>query len=269
MASVDGYRPLQGASDEDRQAALARAIAEVEGSEGPRAIIAYLLSLAPFTSSLVVAAPIGGEPSHLFDDISAERRPIVVDAFMRGAYLLDPFYARIAPGLGTTMLTLRDVQPDHFRKTEYFRNYYSDARLVDEIGLFVELPDGSYVFYSLGRAYGRQGFSRQERQRLAQALPVVEALSRRQWGGERGRGGRKRGSRISLEAALESNRFSVLTPREREITALVLKGHSSKSIARETGISPGTVNIHRKHVYTKLGITSQGELFNLFMQMFI
>ena len=31
-------------------------------------------------------------------------------------------------------------------------------------------------------------------------------------------------------------------------------------------ISPGTVRIHRKNIYAKLGINSQGELFSRFIE---
>ena len=57
----------------------------------------------------------------------------------------------------------------------------------------------------------------------------------------------------------------MLTHRECEIAGLILKGHSSKSIARIIEISPGTVKIHRKNIYRKLGISSQSELFSLFL----
>ena len=45
----------------------------------------------------------------------------------------------------------------------------------------------------------------------------------------------------------------------------MLKGHSSEAIGDILGISSGTVRIHRKNVYSKLGIKSQGELFSRFI----
>ena len=56
-----------------------------------------------------------------------------------------------------------------------------------------------------------------------------------------------------------------ITQREREITQLLLRGHSSKSIARELGIAPGTVMVHKRNLFAKLGITSQYELFSSFI----
>ncbi len=42
-------------------------------------------------------------------------------------------------------------------------------------------------------------------------------------------------------------------------------GYSSKGIAERLGITLGTVKNHRKHLYAKLQINSQAELFNLFL----
>jgi DNA-binding CsgD family transcriptional regulator len=58
---------------------------------------------------------------------------------------------------------------------------------------------------------------------------------------------------------------SRLTQRERQITQLLLRGHSSKSVARELNIAPGTVMVHKRNLFSKLGITSQYELFSLFI----
>lgn len=54
-----------------------------------------------------------------------------------------------------------------------------------------------------------------------------------------------------------------LTPREKEIVALVLQGHPTVSIAEKLGLSRGTVKNHRRRIYYKLDITSERELFLL------
>ncbi len=46
---------------------------------------------------------------------------------------------------------------------------------------------------------------------------------------------------------------------------MILRGHSSLSISLHLGIAEGTVKNHRKHLYFKLGISSQSELFHLFV----
>ena len=70
---------------------------------------------------------------------------MVVGSYLRGAYLLDPFYGFVCRTPGTRVLWLKDIQPDHFRKTEFFRTYYAHTRLVDEVGIIVERCDGSHI----------------------------------------------------------------------------------------------------------------------------
>ena len=57
-----------------------------------------------------------------------------------------------------------------------------------------------------------------------------------------------------------------ITPRETQVVAQVLEGHSSDSIAKNLGISVGTVRIHRRNIYAKLRISSQQELFSIFLK---
>ena len=53
--------------------------------------------------------------------------------------------------------------------------------------------------------------------------------------------------------------FSELTPREMEILCLLAEGKSNKLIARNLGISDGTVKLHVKAILRKLGIHSRVE----------
>lgn len=55
-----------------------------------------------------------------------------------------------------------------------------------------------------------------------------------------------------------------LSPREKEIAALLLHGQSAKQIAAELGIAVNTANFHIKNLYKKLGIGSRSELFARF-----
>ena len=53
--------------------------------------------------------------------------------------------------------------------------------------------------------------------------------------------------------------FSDLTPRETEILGLLAEGQSNKTIARNLGISDGTVKLHVKAILRKLDVHSRVE----------
>jgi two-component system response regulator DctR len=57
-----------------------------------------------------------------------------------------------------------------------------------------------------------------------------------------------------------AGKLATLSTRERQVTDLVVAGQSSKAIARTLGISPRTVELHRGHVFDKLGVKSVAEL---------
>jgi DNA-binding NarL/FixJ family response regulator len=51
-----------------------------------------------------------------------------------------------------------------------------------------------------------------------------------------------------------------LTPKEKEILNLLVKGLAYKQIAQQTNISPETINTHIKNIYRKLNVHSRGEI---------
>jgi PAS domain S-box-containing protein len=58
-----------------------------------------------------------------------------------------------------------------------------------------------------------------------------------------------------------------LTPREREIAALLVEGKTSKLIAREMGLSPRTIEMHRAKLMRKFGAVTSSDLVNRLLGM--
>jgi DNA-binding CsgD family transcriptional regulator len=57
-----------------------------------------------------------------------------------------------------------------------------------------------------------------------------------------------------------------LTAAERDVALLLLKGHSHKAIARQTGRSPQTVRQHAATVYRKGSLSGRAELAAFFLE---
>lgn len=62
-------------------------------------------------------------------------------------------------------------------------------------------------------------------------------------------------------------RYMTLTPREREVLALVVNGRLNKQSAAELGITETTVKVHRQHVMAKMGAESLAHLVRLWEKL--
>jgi two-component system response regulator FixJ len=58
-------------------------------------------------------------------------------------------------------------------------------------------------------------------------------------------------------------RYSRLSPREREVMALAVSGLTCKEIARKLDLSPRTVEVHRTHIMHKMAVSSLAQLIHL------
>ena len=66
-----------------------------------------------------------------------------------------------------------------------------------------------------------------------------------------------------LERRAFLDRVALLTSREREVAALVIRGLLNKQIAATIGTAEKTVKVHRARLMEKLGVTSVAELARL------
>jgi FixJ family two-component response regulator len=75
---------------------------------------------------------------------------------------------------------------------------------------------------------------------------------------------RERARLALLDArALDEERLASLTPREREVAALLATGAQNRDIARQLDISPRTVEIHKARCLEKLQVRTLADLVRL------
>ncbi len=222
-----------------------------------RLFLRLVRALAPVDEVVVFAYHQDARPIDLFSSFTPPDYHIFVTLYQAGPYLLDPF-CRHARERRAGLWRMRDLAPDRFFSSEYHRTYYVQTGLAEEVGYFVPVA-GATVVLSLMRREASGAFSDAELLPLAQAEPLVADLVRHYWGGVAARFGGTAGPAPGPWARLN------LTEREAAIVELVLQGHSSESIALRLGITTGTVKVHRRNVYRKLGISSQTQLLSLYL----
>lgn len=198
-----------------------------------------------------------GSPDPLFQD------------YLQGLFLLDPFYIASREQTRTGLYRLSEVAPEHFELTEYYQRYFRLNVVADEIQFNCQLEGERTVCLSLG---SRQRFSHEQIALLSLIQPWVLSLLRQRVPYEGDShpvtepGTQQSDWRLRLETAMQQIKGAQLTARELDVGRWMLSGCSSKEIARKLQISAETVKVHKKHIYSKLGIKSQSELFSLFLQ---
>ena len=187
-----------------------------------------------------------------------------LDRYLAGPYLLDPLFQLAQQTLKPGFCRYRDATPDRFRSSEYYRQYCEQTHLTDEIDYLVDVGGGTTVVLVVGRRTRR--FSQAEVLRLKDLAETAHAAIRNVWDHHRVRGDNSDDTaHLRLTRCFDRFGADVLTDREREITQLLLRGHSTKSVARELDIAPGTVMVHKRNLFAKLEISSQYELFSRFI----
>lgn len=217
--------------------------------------------LSGFQSTMVVWASTSHRPIHLYDDLPDAYADKTIADWFAGAYLVDPFYGLFVDKAPDGIYRLKDLAPDNFFDSEYYRSYYLGTGLTDELGLLINLDGDHAILLSLGH----RGVAPSDPAQLAEletALPVLVELCRRQQSAGEG----EINFSAPLDMALRNFGKDHLSKRECEVIQLILKGHSNKSIAQLMEISVDTVKVYNKRFHAKLEISSQAELFSLFLE---
>jgi DNA-binding CsgD family transcriptional regulator len=251
---------------------LSRCIDSIDSPGFPENLVAALKSITNFDYSVCFAYHQSEQPICLHHTFSPAERVIFVDDYLKGPYLLDPFSQASGRGVDNGLYRLRDIAPDRFLQSEYYRSYYVRTGLAEEICYIFYMPNDVGVAISLMRSGASPRFSAREFRLLESVVPIVTSLAQLHWqdASDWFEAGLADSENADNRSIVEDTVTAILgpriTPRETQVVAQVLKGHSSESISKSLGISTGTVRIHRRNIYAKLGISSQQELFLIFFQ---
>jgi DNA-binding CsgD family transcriptional regulator len=235
-------------------------------------LIRAIKTVTDFDNSVVFAYYEKEKPLCLFHTFSASQRVVYVDDYLKGPYLLDPFFKACSRKMETGLYRLRDIAPDRFYQSEYYRSYYVRTGLSEELCYIFYLPTGVAIVISLMRLASNSKFSARQFRNLNNVSPIVISLAEHHWQTTLDSFPARKESiedmddHSLIERSVRDLFGSRITPRETQVVAQVLEGHSSESIANSLGITVGTARIHRRNIYAKLQVSSQQELFSIFFK---
>ncbi|MCF3996290.1 LuxR C-terminal-related transcriptional regulator, partial [Pseudomonas aeruginosa] len=154
-----------------------------------------------------------------------------------------------------------------FFQSAYYQTYYLGAGAVEDVYYILDLGPTEKLSICLYNGLSASRYSDAQVAALAGLAPPVLELARQFCAGRADLSPNPQADLAPrLQEVLRGFGRDVLTDREREACHLLLSGHSAKSSARLMDISPETVRMHRKNLYTKLEVGSQSELFALFIE---
>jgi DNA-binding CsgD family transcriptional regulator len=218
-------------------------------------------------AGLILLVRKGSQPRVLFNDWRTARGLSDIQAYLNGSYRQDPFYHLATDDERDGLYRLNQIAPDSFTQGAYYRDYYRHCGLMDEFNYLITLDHQTKVAISLCRSQDSSMFNPEEVELLRSISPVVEAAVVRHWRDLRPELLDADAGMLKsvLARAIGSFGKSILTERECQVAQLVLRGYSLKGAAELLGISPATVKLHRRNIYSKLDVNSQAELFSLFI----
>lgn len=209
--------------------------------------------------------PKSSQPSCFFTKQHPERNQIPhLDQYLQGAYLLNPFYLLSIDRSVEGVYSLAEVAPYGFQQSEFYRIYYQQVNFGDEICLIIPTPDNASIQISISRKKGTTPFTEAQRELCQRIFSTVRAILLKWWNSSQ-KIKQEGFLKTLLDDVLINFGSSILTPREAQVLQMILRGYAIRLIARKLDISPETIKHHRKNIYAKLDVSSQGEVFHLFI----
>jgi DNA-binding CsgD family transcriptional regulator len=213
-------------------------------------------------AALMVFHP-AAPPAVLVDRLKPAERAYLYGDYLTGVYTLSPFYRAAQKLKAPRVARVRDIAPKGFAQSEYHRRYFALIGVDDMLGFLIPASDSETVFMSFSRSTGRPRFTARDARALEAMAELLAAAVTRHCE----IAGPLASRHIAAAASPAAHRAlpTGLTAREAEVVNLVLEGHSAREIGAALKISGETVRVHRRNIYDKLGISSQGELFRWFL----
>lgn len=206
-------------------------------------------------------------PRVLYHEIPPAAIASQIEEYLEGPYSEDPFYQTSMNQPRAKIYRLSRVTLGKLQQSDYYRNYYADTGTSDEAIYLSKLHGGSVINLSMMRLPEHGEFSEQEYESLyLLAEPVSQLIkSHSEHNDFAVTHLIQPGIDHQIDLAFRTFGASMLSPREKDVLEMMLRGYGTDISAERLGIALETVRRHRKSIYRKLDVSSQTDLFSLFL----
>jgi DNA-binding CsgD family transcriptional regulator len=206
-------------------------------------------------------------PRVLYHEIPEAAIQSQIDSYLEGPFREDPFYQTSMDRPRSRIYRLSRITAGKLKQSDYYRDYYSDTGTVDEAIYLSKLRSGNVINISMMRLPRNGQFTEDEYERLyLLADPVAELLkSHSEHDDFAVTHLIQPGINHQIDLAFNTFGASLLSPREKDVLELMLRGYGTDVSGQRLNIALETVRRHRKSIYRKLDVSSQTDLFSLFI----
>nr|WP_315235485.1 LuxR C-terminal-related transcriptional regulator [uncultured Albidiferax sp.] len=205
------------------------------------------------------------QPRRILHRFNPQERNLPEDAFVSGPYVLDPNYQLFLQGCPSGVYWLRDVAPDDFYDSEYYRVFYSQIGLSDSVNLLWRMDEDTALIIFIERSIRHAKFQATDILAMGAVAPIILSATARHYALTATDRDSDKLTHRKVQSTVENFASSLLTQRERQVLFYMISGYSSALTAAQLKTTEGTIKIHRKNIHRKLDIGSQAELFSLFI----
>lgn len=224
-----------------------------------------------------------GTAAHLFtkSKLDAAVCKSLAKAYTEGFYARDPNLAPLSKQVEDPQATRITLLP-HTSTADYDAAYrarfFTDTGLIDKVSSLLQTRQYT-IYCSFYRLKGSGRFKQVEFAELSKILPILTNLIFKHSHLAGLKKQKKKPDPIITQVPLGRSKeasvnlldvrngvFAQLTDREREVCHRILQGYTSEAISLDLEVAISTIHTYRKRAYAKLGISSQNELFSLYLE---
>jgi DNA-binding CsgD family transcriptional regulator len=256
----------------------ARLVTAIDRSDFPEALVSHLDERVAFDAATIFVHRRELAPIYVFDNFVGGKAKQGIREYLQKTYVLNPFFQAQRNGLASGVYRIRDLAPDVFFQSEFYNDYRIKVTSHEEIGyvtrdwpeglaeidVAIQLGPDETVELALYRYLSNGDFSNTDLTAIQDELAFLTACFGSYW--RRSRTSSDLSEQRTSSAGTVAFGEGKISARERQVLEFVLRGYSSESIADQLSISLATVKTHRKNSYEKLNISTQAQLFSLYLK---
>ncbi len=124
---------------------LADLIPAIGSEQFPQRLIQMFKEIVPIGDATIIVYPGTDLPIIEYFELPTGGSRSTLDIFVKGAFLLDPYYLSATRDRKFGVFTIRELSPEGFKDSEYYKTWYRNCGYEDECGYLIPITGEGFV----------------------------------------------------------------------------------------------------------------------------